>query len=111
MLFAPSKCKILLQDWIGSNPNLVLAAGEQLGLVDSFGYLGRMSDEVRSPIEGDFHLLVYDVCPLSIKGRAYMAAVNLRSRNMNVESRWAKNFESSQNWQRMVGEFCELFRF
>lgn len=50
--FAPSKCKIRLQDWIGSNPSLAPARGE-LGEVSGLAYSysctsagGRISDEV-----------------------------------------------------------------
>lgn len=35
--FASSKCKVLLQGWIGSKP--ILVAREQLGEVDRFRYL------------------------------------------------------------------------
>lgn len=37
--FASSKCRLLLQDWIGSKPEPVLAK-EHLGEMDRFGYLG-----------------------------------------------------------------------
>lgn len=36
--FARSRCKMQLENWIGSKPNLV-PSGEQLGEVDRFGYL------------------------------------------------------------------------
>ena len=39
MHFAPAKCKVLLQDWSGSSPNLVLA-GEPVEVVDKYIYLG-----------------------------------------------------------------------
>ena len=39
MKFAPSKCKVLLQDWPSSPPTLSLA-GIQLSCVNSFMYLG-----------------------------------------------------------------------
>jgi hypothetical protein len=39
MQFAPSKCKVLLQDWIGANP--ILTVGSQhLEIVNEFTYLG-----------------------------------------------------------------------
>ena len=38
MHFAPSKCKVLLQDWSGPNPNLVLA-GQSIEVVDKFACL------------------------------------------------------------------------
>ena len=38
MHFASSKCKVLLQDWSGPNPNLVLA-GQSIDVVDKFIYL------------------------------------------------------------------------
>ena len=39
MRFTPAKCKVLLQDWAGSNLNLFIA-GEPIDVVDSFIYLG-----------------------------------------------------------------------
>ncbi|KER29170.1 hypothetical protein T265_13440, partial [Opisthorchis viverrini] len=39
MHFTPTKCKKLLQDWLGSNPHLMLA-GEPIDVVDKFAYLG-----------------------------------------------------------------------
>lgn len=38
--FTPSNSKMLLQDWIGSEPDVVLA-GEKLSEVDEFSYLDR----------------------------------------------------------------------
>ncbi|KER22108.1 hypothetical protein T265_09726 [Opisthorchis viverrini] len=35
MRFTPAKCKVLLQDWVGSNPNLMLA-DEPIEVVDKF---------------------------------------------------------------------------
>ena len=35
MHFTPTKCKVLLQDWLGSSPNLVLA-GEPIEVVDKY---------------------------------------------------------------------------
>ena len=56
MKFAPSKCKVLLQDWVGGNPNLAIG-GIDLDIVDSFTYLGsksssayNASDEISSRI-------------------------------------------------------------
>lgn len=37
MRFAPSRCKLLLQDWISSKPNLFLA-GDELGGVGRFSH-------------------------------------------------------------------------
>lgn len=37
--FTPKKCKTLLQDWIGSDPNVVLVE-EELDQVDKFNRLG-----------------------------------------------------------------------
>ncbi|CAH8520165.1 unnamed protein product [Schistosoma intercalatum] len=39
MCFAPSECKVLLQDWQDSNPVLTLD-GEQIEVVEKFVYLG-----------------------------------------------------------------------
>lgn len=39
MGFGPSKRTVLLQDWIESNPNLVLAE-QQMNDADRFSYLG-----------------------------------------------------------------------
>ncbi|KAH9578500.1 hypothetical protein MS3_00005968 [Schistosoma haematobium] len=56
MCFAPSKCKVLLQDWQDSNPVLTLD-GEQIEVVEKFVYLGScisagggVSDEIDSRI-------------------------------------------------------------
>lgn len=45
MRFALSKCRMLLHDWIGSQSNFVLA-GEELGKVHRFSYLGVVSHPV-----------------------------------------------------------------
>ena len=39
MRFAPSKCKVPLQDWTETSPQLLLSC-ESLGIVDKFTYLG-----------------------------------------------------------------------
>ncbi|KAH9587822.1 ATP-binding cassette sub- A member 3 [Schistosoma haematobium] len=56
MCFAPSKCKVLLQDWQDSNPVLTLD-GEQIEVVEKFVYLGScisagggVSDEINARI-------------------------------------------------------------
>ena len=40
MRFTPRKCKVLLQDWVGSNPSLILA-GEPIN-VNHLNYLGSL---------------------------------------------------------------------
>ncbi|VDP32647.1 unnamed protein product [Schistosoma mattheei] len=56
MCFAPSKCKVLLQNWQDSNPVLTLD-GEQREVVEKFVYLGSciiagggVSDEINARI-------------------------------------------------------------
>ncbi|VDP43740.1 unnamed protein product [Schistosoma margrebowiei] len=56
MCFAPSKCKVLLQDWQDSNPVLTLD-GEQIDVVEKFVHLGSctsagggVSDEINARI-------------------------------------------------------------
>ncbi|KER25262.1 hypothetical protein T265_07248 [Opisthorchis viverrini] len=39
MRLTPAKCKVLLQDWIGSYPSLMIA-GDPLEVVDQLVYLG-----------------------------------------------------------------------
>lgn len=39
MRFASSKCKILLQVWIGSKPDFVFFLGEELNEIGRFSYL------------------------------------------------------------------------
>lgn len=55
--FTPSKCKMLPKDWIGSKPNLDIAA-EEVSAPDRFSCWdccissgGRMPDEASSPIQ------------------------------------------------------------
>ncbi|VDP41817.1 unnamed protein product, partial [Echinostoma caproni] len=57
MRFALSKCKMLLQDWVGPAPSLV-PTGELIEQVDKFCYLGsyisssgRITDEVSARIQ------------------------------------------------------------
>ncbi|VDP88907.1 unnamed protein product [Echinostoma caproni] len=57
MSFAPSKCKTLLQDWVGPAPSLTLIV-EVVEEVDKFCYLGsyispggRITDEVSASIQ------------------------------------------------------------
>ena len=40
MRFTPPECKMHLQDWVGSNPNLL--ADEPISVVDHFNYLGSL---------------------------------------------------------------------
>ena len=88
MRFAPSKCKILLQDWVGPAPNLVLDGGH-IEIVNNFSYLGSyispgglVSDEVSARIQKARltfanlgHLWRRRDIRLSVKGRVYTAAV------------------------------------
>ena len=89
MHFALAKCKVLLQDWSGSSPNLVLA-GEPIEVVDKFIYLGSCisagglaGNEISLRIgkaKVTFSQLRHlwrrlDVS-LSVKGRVYSAAVH-----------------------------------
>jgi hypothetical protein len=88
MRFAPSKCKVLLQDWVGPSPTFVLA-GSSLETVDRFTYLGsvissacNIADEVsariakaRSAFANLRHLWRRKDVRLSIKGRVYNACV------------------------------------
>ncbi|THD18894.1 Alpha 1 3-glucosidase [Fasciola hepatica] len=88
MRFAPSKCKLLLQDWVGSTRNLVLA-GEALAEVDKFCYLGtyvspdgQIADKVSLRIQKARlafanlrHLWRRRDIWLSVKGRVYTAVV------------------------------------
>jgi hypothetical protein len=88
MHFTPAKCKVLLQDWVGSNPTLMLAE-EPLDVVDKFTYLGScicpggaVKDEIASRIgraRAAFanlrHLWRRRDISLSVKGRVYNAAV------------------------------------
>ena len=84
--FTPPKCKVLLQDWVGSNPNLTLA-GELISVVGHFNYLGSLispggltKEEVTQSIAKATaaftnlrHLWRHDIS-LSIEGRVYNAA-------------------------------------
>jgi hypothetical protein len=88
MRFAPSKCKMLLQDWVGPAPTLTLA-GEPLAEVDKFCYLGsfispcgKLSNEVSYRIQKArvafinlSHLWRRHDIRLSVKGRVYAATV------------------------------------
>ena len=84
----PQNCKVLLQDWLGPNPNLVLA-GEPIEVVDSYIYLGSCisagglaGNEVslrimkaRVAFSNLQHLWRRRDVSLSVKGRVYNAAV------------------------------------
>ncbi|VDP55996.1 unnamed protein product [Schistosoma margrebowiei] len=86
--FAPSKCKVLLQDWQDSNPVLTLD-GEQIDVVEKFVYLGScisagggVSDEINARIvkarvayANLGHLWRLRDVSLAVKGRIYNASV------------------------------------
>ena len=86
--FAPSKCKVLLQDWSGLQPSLMVS-GEPLAVVDKFTYLGscissnaNVVDEITAQITkarqvfGKLqHLWRQRTISLRVKGRIYQAAV------------------------------------
>ncbi|VDP77223.1 unnamed protein product [Echinostoma caproni] len=88
MRFAPSKCKMLLQDWVDPAPCLTLT-GEVVKEADKFRYLGsyispggRITDEVSVRIQKARlafanlrHLWRRRDIRLSVKGRVYAAAV------------------------------------
>ena len=107
MRFTPPKCKVLLQDWVGSNPNLILA-GEPISVVDHFNYLGSLispgglaKEEVTQRIakaSAAFanlrHLWRRRDISLSIKGRVYNAAV--RSILLYGSETWPLRAEDSR---------------
>ncbi|CAH8503536.1 unnamed protein product [Schistosoma rodhaini] len=88
MCFAPSKCKVLLQDWQDSHPVLTLD-GEQIEVVEKFVYLGSyisagggVSDEIdarimkaRAAYANLGHLWRLRDVSLAVKGRIYNASV------------------------------------
>ena len=88
MRFTPAKCKVLLQDWVGSNPHLMLA-GEPIDVVDKFVYLGSCissgglaGDEIisrigkaRAAFANLRHLWRRRDVSLSVKGRDCTAVV------------------------------------
>ena len=88
MRFTPPKCKMLLQDWVGSNPNLLLA-DEPISVVDHLNYLdslispgGLSKKEVTQRIAkasaafaNHRHLWRHRDLSLSIKGSVYNAVV------------------------------------
>ncbi|MBM6549315.1 reverse transcriptase family protein [Streptococcus dysgalactiae subsp. equisimilis] len=88
MCFAPSKCKVLFQDWQEPVPALTLA-GERLEPVDNFSYLGSyitagggIGDEIKSRIAKARlafvnlrHLWRRRDIRLLLKGRVYVATV------------------------------------
>ncbi|CAH8849866.1 unnamed protein product [Trichobilharzia szidati] len=88
MCFAPSKCKVLLQDWQEPVPALTLA-GEPLEVVDKFVYLGScvsagggVTDEISNRIM-KARVAYINLChlwrrrdvSLAVKGRVYNASV------------------------------------
>ncbi|TNN20912.1 hypothetical protein EWB00_002046, partial [Schistosoma japonicum] len=88
MRFSPSKCKMLLQDWLNSAPKLVIGS-ETIECVNRFTYLGSLispnglvSDEIsarihkaRSAFANLRHLWRRRDIRLMTKGRVYCAAV------------------------------------
>ena len=88
MCFAPSKCKVLLQDWQEPVPVLTLA-GEPLEVVDKFVYLGScvsagrgVTEEISNRIvkarvayANLSHLWRRRDVSLAVKGRVYNASV------------------------------------
>ncbi|VDP09544.1 unnamed protein product [Schistosoma margrebowiei] len=88
MCFAPSKCKVLIQNWQDSNPVLALG-GEQIDVVKKFVYLGSrisscggVSDEINSGIvkaraayANLGHLWCLRDVSLAVKGRIYNTSV------------------------------------
>ena len=92
MHFTPTKCKVLLQNWVGSNPNLLLA-GEPINVVDHLNYLGSLvspgglaEEEVtqrianaRAAFANLQHLWCRRDISSSIKGIVYNATVRAQS--------------------------------
>ena len=88
MRFAPSKCKVLLQDWVSPTPSLKLDT-QSLDIVDSFTYLGSVITndgsidgemgiritKARAAYAGLRHLWRNKNVSLKIKGRVYNASV------------------------------------
>ena len=88
MRFAPPKCKMMLQDWVGVTPNLSIK-GQFIERVDKFTYLGScitpdgsIAEELSSRIQKArlafsnlHHLWRRNDIKLSTKGRVYSAAV------------------------------------
>ncbi|VDO85812.1 unnamed protein product [Schistosoma margrebowiei] len=88
MRFSPSKCKMLLQNWVTSTPELMIGS-EVIECVDRFTYLGSLvspcglvCDKISARIQKARlaftnlrHLLCRRDIRLSTKGRVYWAAV------------------------------------
>ncbi|VDP81821.1 unnamed protein product [Schistosoma curassoni] len=88
MCFAPSKWKLLLQDWKDPNPVITLD-GEQIDVVEKFVYLGScispgdgVSDEIdscivkaRAAYANLGHLWRLRDVSLAVRGRIYNASV------------------------------------
>ena len=86
--FAPPKCKMILQDWVGVTPNLSIK-GQFIERVNKFTYLGScitpdgsIAEELSSRIQKArlafsklHHLWRRNDIKLSTKGRVYSAAV------------------------------------
>ncbi|VDO49439.1 unnamed protein product [Schistosoma margrebowiei] len=104
MRFPPSKCKLLLQDWSASTPELRIES-EVVERVDNFTYLGSLispnglvSDEIPARIRKARlafanlrHLWRRRDIRLSIKKTSILRSspfcFNLRQRNMVIKSR------------------------
>ena len=86
MRFAPPKCKMMLQDWVGATPNMSIK-GQFIEHVDKFTYLGSyinpdgsIAEELPSRIQKArvafsnlHHLWRRNDIKLSTKGRVYSA--------------------------------------
>ena len=99
MSFAPAKCKVLFQDWVGSKPSMVIS-GQPLEVVEEFTYLGSRicpGGSIKSEISSRIgkaraafanlrHLWRRPDVSLTIKGRVYNAAV--RSTLLYASESW-----------------------
>ncbi|VDP40538.1 unnamed protein product [Schistosoma margrebowiei] len=99
MRFSPSKCKMLLKDWVTSTPELVIGS-EVVECVDRFTYLGSLispcglvCDEISARIQKARlafanlrHLWRRRDIRLSTKGRVYCAAVSSCQKNWPVNN-------------------------
>ena len=88
MRFTPTNFKVLLQDWMGLSPKLILA-DEPINVVDHFNYLGSLispggldKEEVtqriakaRAAFTNLQHIWCRHDISLSLKGRVYNAVV------------------------------------
>ena len=104
MRFAPPKCKMMLQDWVGVTPNLLIK-GQFIERVDKFTYMGscitldgsiaeELSSRIRKTRLAFFnlhHMWRRNDIKLSTKGRVYSAAV--RSVLLNGSETWPPKSE------------------